>query len=113
MRSPGEPGIGDKYLKWIFTNYKNPEKCSLVEIKPTDKSCLDFVELADIEALSDFDPSDKKFIAVAIAHPKKPSIVEASDSKWIRLRGELDSFGVSIIFPCEEELEVIYERKCH
>jgi hypothetical protein len=113
LKSSGEPGIGDKFLKWILTNYTNPQKCSLVGITPTDSSRSDFMEVIDIEALKDFDPNDKKFIATAIAHPKKPSIIEASDSKWIELRGKLVSFGVSIIFPCEDELEVVYARKCH
>jgi hypothetical protein len=69
LRRSGEPGVGDAFLRWVLTNKDNPQRCDLVTITPVEN---DFREFPADAALSDFDPSDRKFIAVALAHPQKP-----------------------------------------
>ena len=32
MRSSGQPGLGDAFLKWVLVNQANPARCSRVDI---------------------------------------------------------------------------------
>jgi hypothetical protein len=66
MRSTGEPGIGDAFLKWVLTNQANPARCRAVDI----------TEIAIPEQLKDFDSDDLKFIRTALGCPE-PRIAEA------------------------------------
>ena len=59
-------------------NWANPERCDLVPIKPVDGSENEFEEFPDDPALKDINLADRKFIAVAIAHPERPSILASS-----------------------------------
>lgn len=45
-------------------------------------------------ALSVCDPSDGKFVAVALADPATISIVNATDSDWIEIEDALNAAGV-------------------
>ncbi len=58
-----------------------------------------------------FDPADRKFIAVANAHPEKPPVLESADSKWLGWEPRLNVCGIRIEFLCRKELEVIRQRK--
>ena len=51
-------------------NWTNPERCDLVEITLVDGLKINFEEFPDDPALADFDDDDRKFIAVACAHPQ-------------------------------------------
>ena len=51
----------------------------------------------------DFDPADRKFIAVALAHPEKPPILQAVDSQWWDFRDAFRRNGVIVEFICEDE----------
>ena len=44
------------------------------EITPVDGSEINFEEFPDDSGLADFDPDDRKFIAVACAHEDNPPI---------------------------------------
>ena len=57
------------------------------------------------------DPADRKFIAVANAHPDKPPIVQATDSKWIGWREFLVKAGVTVEFIDEPFLQTQYRQK--
>jgi hypothetical protein len=83
LRSEGEPGIGDAFLKWVLTNVENPRRCHKVAITQKNNSEDDFQEFPDDPALKDFDRSDRKFVAVAIKHPKHPKILNAWDTDWL------------------------------
>ena len=72
LRESGEPGAGDAFLKWVLTNMYNPERCVLVTPEP----------FPDDPRLAAFDPEDRKFICVAIAHSERLPILQATDSKW-------------------------------
>jgi len=48
------------------------------------------------------DPSDKKYFAVSNAHPTKPDIFEAADSKWWSWRDAALSCGINIHFLDEQ-----------
>ena len=104
LHSSGQPGVGDAFLKWVLTHWTNLQRCELVSITPVDKQESTFEEFPPDPALRDFDPSDRKFIAVALAHPQCPSILQAVDREWWACRKRLERHGVMIDFICEEDI---------
>src|SRR5438067_820409 len=79
-RSSGQPGVGDAFLRWVLTNRANPERCHCVSITPHAER--EFAEFPDDEALARFDRADRKFVAVHLAHPDHPPILNAVDADW-------------------------------
>lgn len=111
LTSSGQPGIGDAFLKWVLTNYRNPNLCELVKITPKNSSETDFEEFPSGTALKNFDATDKKFVAVALAHPDKPPILQAVDTEWWKMREPLCAAGVTIDFLCEKDIRSILEQR--
>ena len=99
LRSTGQPGVGDAFLKWVLTNRGSPLRCELVRITPQGESFAEFP--ADPE-LAEFDLSDRKFVAVAIVHPEHPPVLNATDSDWWHYREALERHGVSVDFVCPD-----------
>jgi len=102
-------GTGDVFLKWLLRNQHNPARCALVELTRTGPDS--FAEFPDPGLEARFDPSDRKFIAVANAHPEKPPILQASDCKWLNWRGALVSHGITIDFICPDDVKRFYVAK--
>ncbi|MCP3137227.1 hypothetical protein [Pyxidicoccus xibeiensis] len=111
LRSAGQPGVGDRFLKWVLTNHANPKHCTPVPLTERPEDPRDFDEFPRDEALAGFDPSDRKFVAVSCAHPQRPPILQATDSKWWGLREELTRCGVNVHFLCPGDIAEIHERK--
>ena len=101
----GQPGIGDVFLKWVETNWANPQRCDLVPITPVGNSENDFEEFPTDPELNDFDPDDRKFIAVALVHPEKPPILQAVDSRWLDFRDALRQNSVTVEFICKDDIQ--------
>ncbi len=102
LRSNGAD-VGDRFLGWILVNKDN--HCDLVPITPVKGLENEFEEFPDDPALADFDPDDRKFIAVACAHPEKPPILQAVDSQWWDFRDVLREKGVTVEFICEDDIQ--------
>ena len=103
LRSSGQPGVGDAFLKWVLTNRTNPSCCEQVTITPVRGACGGgFREFPDDPLLAGFDPSDRKFVAVSVAHPRRPPILNATDSDWWDYREALARNGVKVDFLCRE-----------
>ncbi|MDE0300800.1 MAG: hypothetical protein OXN17_19345 [Candidatus Poribacteria bacterium] len=102
-------GVGNEFLEWCLRNRTNPEKCELVWITPVDNSDTDFREFPDDPALQNFDPDDRKFIAVALTHPEQPPILEATDTEWWQLRDVFHRNGVKVKFICEDDIQTLRE----
>ena len=111
LRSSGQPGTGDAFLKWVLTNYRNPARCELVSITPRNAGILDFEEFPAAPGLAGFHADDRKFVAVALGHPDKPPILQAVDTQWWELRQELEEAGVKIDFLCPREIEHLAARR--
>ncbi len=86
-------------------NWTNPERCDLVEITPVDGLEINFEEFPDDPALTDFDDDDRKFIAVAYAHPDNPPILQAVDGKWRDFLDALHQNGVRVEYLCEDDMQ--------
>jgi len=104
LRSEGQPGVGDAFLKWVLTNVTNPRYCETVHISPRDADGEGYMEYPDTEELAAFDSSDRKFVAVALAHPARPPILNAVDTDWWRFREALERHGVQIDFLCMDAM---------
>jgi hypothetical protein len=103
-----EPSVGRDFLEWVLTNWTNPERCDLVDIEPVDstaRDCTDFGKFPNDPVLDDFDRSDRKFVAVAIAHPQHPPILNATDTDWWTFKDVLRKYGVVVEFLCKEEMQ--------
>jgi hypothetical protein len=103
VNQTGEPGIGDKFLKWILRNQANIKHCEQVtihSIPSQDKN--EFEEFPSDPELEKFDRSDRKFVAVALAVPDRPPIVVAVDRGWTRFHEPLVNNGIKIQFLCPD-----------
>jgi len=50
----------------------------------------------------DFDPDDRKYIAVALAHDPTPPIVDATDTDWAEKQEILIQAGITVIELCPD-----------
>jgi hypothetical protein len=102
----GQPGVGDAFLKWVLTNQANPRRCEQIHITPRDATRPDgeFCEFPDDPALGGFDPSDRRFVALAVAHAEHPPILNAVDTDWWPYRAALAGHGVQVDFLCSDAM---------
>ncbi len=102
--STGQPGVGDAFLRWVLTNRANPCRCELVHITPLNvhQDHQSFAEFPNTPDLQGFDRSDRKFVAVALAHPERPLIANAPDSDWWNYRDALAAHDALVEFVCPD-----------
>ncbi len=106
----GQPGVGDSFIKWVHDNrWKFPHEDRVVITKEDDS----YREFPEHDGLANFDPSDRKFVAVANAHPQKPGILQATDSKWWGWKDALAEVGIQVLFLCPEYIEAKYRESMH
>jgi len=108
LRSSGQPGVGDAFLKWALTNRENRSRCDIVAITREDGARTSFREFPNDPALQQFDPSDRKFVAVALAHPQHAPILQAVDSKWWGFKDDLQRNGVTVDFICQDDIRRLH-----
>lgn len=101
--------VGDAFLKWLYQNIGNASHVHQVSIlRHRDRG---YAEFPEHHALTKFDHSDRKFIAVSIAHPKRPPVLQATDSKWMDFSDRLLEHGVVVQFLCQEDVAKFRRRK--
>lgn len=101
--------VGDAFLKWLFQNSGNTRQVAHVHIeKHIERGYNEFPDDAD---LNDFDHADRKFVAVAAAHPKRPPILQGSDSKWTEWSVRLSAHRINVEFLCPGDVAKFIERK--
>lgn len=104
----GQPGLGDAFLKWVHDNrWTFPEE-DRVAIHPKGDTYAEFPDHPD---LANFDHSDRKFVAVARAHPENPPILQAVDSKWWGWKDALQEAGVQVQFLCPDYVQSKWVEK--
>ena len=104
----GQPGMGDRFVKWVHDNRWNfPDEDRVAITKIGDS----YTEFPFHEGLFDFDISDRKFVAVANAHPAKPPILQAADSKWWGWKDALAEMGITVRFLCPQYVERKFKEK--
>lgn len=108
----GEPGPGDLFLKWLLTHEWGGSRVTRVAITPRSVNHEeDFEELPPPAGDLAYDRSDRKFLAVAAAHPDHPPILQSFDSKWWGWTTELSALGVTVHFLCPEAIEAKHAEK--
>lgn len=95
----GQPGMGDMFFKYLHDHQHSSNKIHLVKITQVTDVNRGFDELP-VNAL---DPSDRKFLAVAVT--SSATIVNATDSDWLEQRELLESLRVNIRQLCPEHNE--------
>lgn len=104
----GQPGMGNIFMKWVHDYRWNADKVTQVRIVRNGDS---YDEFPNHVGLKKFDPSDRKFVAVANAHPEKPPIVQATDSKWWGWEKALASVGITVRFICRDYVKAKHSKK--
>ena len=99
------------FLKWLMQGSARDARVSSVVLTPTNAVKTDFAEYPKHPGLADFDPSDRKFVAVAFAHQPRATILNAVDTDWLAIRTPLAEVGIGLEFICEEELLAIARKK--
>lgn len=105
----GPKGPGDVFLKWLLQNQRNPERCCTVAITETHPD--NFAEFPVDPVLVNFDPPDRKFVAVAAAHPDRPPLLQGADSKWLGWQPALRCNGIEVEFICEADIRRFQTNK--
>ena len=107
---PNQPkGVGDAFLKWLLQNSATTTRVHQVTIHETQPD--EFAEFPDHGLQPTFDAADRKFAAVANAHPEKPPIWQAADSKWLNWWQQLRTCGVHVVFLCPDDAKRFYAKK--
>lgn len=101
-------GVGDKFLKWMLQHNGTP-RVEQVSLNETGPDC--FSEFPDLALEPLFDAPDRKFAAVAHAHPDKPAIWQATDSKWLDWWPALQVKGIKVDFLCPTDVCAFYGKK--
>ena len=102
-------GVGEAFLKWLMQKQGDTSRVHRVPL--TEHAPSQFSEFPDAALESVFDPPDRKFVAVANAHPAKPVILQAADSKWLGWWQALQAAGVRVEFLCPEDVRRFYRSK--
>ena len=86
----GRPGVGDMFFKYVFDNQYQDERVQLIEITECEDANRGFEELPT----NTFDPSDRKFLAVAAV--SGAVVLNAADNDWGEHTGLMDRLDVEI-----------------
>ncbi len=108
--NPSRPrGVGDAFLKWLLQNRRNAARVQEIAITETGPDSFAEFPVGDLQ--DRFDPSDRKFAAVALAHPDRPTVWQAADCKWIDWWPALKDAGIRVDFLCPDDACRFYETK--
>jgi hypothetical protein len=90
----GQPGVGDRFYQAVINSA--PRLVERIDLQKRDDG-----EYADLpQALIDagFDPSDRKF--AALANLEQVPVINATDSDWVEHRVTLEGNGIALKFLC-------------
>ena len=97
------PNNASVFLEYVF------EHPQYVHLEETGE-CV-YKEFPDDPIIREFDPPDRKFIALAYVSDKKPPIIEATDSKWWGIVENLKQFGIEVRFIDDKYIMMKYKSK--
>ncbi len=100
---------GDAFVKWALNNRGNTKWVNQVNL--VEHRERGFASFPDDPELANFDVSDRKFVAVSGAHPDKPSIAQATDSKWLGWAPALQRHGIGVTFLCPADILRFHAKK--
>ena len=101
-------GVGDVFLKWLL-RHAGSSRVEIVALTERNENC--FAEFPDPALEPVFDAPDRKFAAVAYAHPTNPPIWQAVDCKWLDWWRALKAKGVAVEFLGPDDICLFYGNK--
>lgn len=102
-------GVGSVFLKWLLQHQASTRHVAYVGLTESAADCFAEFPVATLEP--EFDPPDRKFPAVANAHPSRPPILQATDCKWLRWWPGLKAAGIDVEFLCPDDVCRFYHGK--
>ncbi len=100
---------GDAFVKWALRHRSNPNL--VVEVPLEEHEVRGFESFPDDAELIKFDAPDRKFVAVSAAHPDRPPIAQAADSKWLDWAPALQRHGIQVEFLCLVDIQRFHDKK--
>ena len=101
----GGPGVGDAFFRHVFDNQYRDDRVRRVTVTPSQNDQLGFEELPD----NAFDPSDRKFLAVAVV--AKAVVLNATDSDWDECAALVDKLRVEVRQLCPQHASKQFRRE--
>ena len=98
LDASGGPGVGDMFFKHVFDSQYEGDRVVRVQVTPSADEERGFDELPR----NSFDPSDRKFLAVAVAGGAV--VLNATDSDWGEQAQLLNSLSVEVDQLCPHML---------
>ncbi|MGE3916725.1 MAG: hypothetical protein AB7F78_13610 [Hyphomicrobiaceae bacterium] len=90
----GQPGVGDMFYREVINSH--PDR--VVRVNLEMRADGEYEDLPQAIIDSNFDPSDRKFAAVAIKANAK--VYNAVDTDWLEKRQIIEANGIKIVFVC-------------
>ncbi len=97
---------GDAFVKWALNNQRTRKHVDQVTL--LEHGERGFESFPDDTELMKFDASDRKFVAASSAHPGKPPIAQAADSKWLDWAPALKRHGIEVTFLCQPDIQRLH-----
>lgn len=111
LSARGQPGPGDAFMKWLLTHEWGGQRVTRVPLTDGEDDETAFRELPCPPEGVHYDRSDRKFLAVAAAHPDHPAVLQSFDSKWWGWRDALRAAGVTLHFLCRTDIAAKHRAK--
>lgn len=92
----GRPGVGDVFFKFLMDFQYCMQRVHRVPISPSDDDSRGFEELPE----NTFDPSDRKFLAVAVV--SGATVLNATDNDWHEQQELMNDLGVEVDQLCPQ-----------
>lgn len=108
LQSGQQPSTGHAFLLWLYQVGWDPALCDRVPLHCLDEDNQIFSEFPPHPGLTEFDVSDRKFVATANAHPEKPVLLQAVDVKWRGWEPALNECGLTIEWLHRETADRLY-----
>lgn len=102
-------GAGDAFVRWLLKNSANAQHVEQVALREGEADVFDGFPGRGLH--DEVDPPDRKFIAVAAAHPDRPPVWQATDCKWLDWWQRLAADGVRVEFICPGDVGRFYRNK--
>jgi len=102
--------LGDQFILWLSQNMWRNQDTTVDRVSIT-KTKDSYAEFPSDPRLDEFDLSDRKFVAVAVANEGQAAILEATDGKWWKWARPLGGYGVRVEFGDEAFVKSLCQKK--
>jgi hypothetical protein len=94
LNASGQPGVGDRFYQEVLNSA--PRMIERIELPRREDG--EYADLPQAVIDANFDPSDRKF--AALAKREDLPVINATDSDWLNHREILENNGIRVRFVC-------------